>query len=431
MKKKNWIVLLAMLCCLTACGAETNTKETQPQTPTVSLPETQSGETQLVEETTPETETRPVEETAPEAETQPAEDTSETEESLVELKEYMGYVYWEENGTVTIEGYTGDDSALDIPAEIEGKPVVEIGMNAFIENTNLVSVTIPDSVTILNVGCFGYCTNLKNVTLGNQVLEISGHAFCDTAIEQITLPDSVACIGDNAFSGTKISEISIPPAVDSLSLRCLAETNLEHITVPGNVKTICRIAFKGNQFLKTVLIEEGVEKIDEEFLNGCNSLKSIAIPASVTDLSEKALDGCTPGTGKLKIYVVAGSVAESIINENYADKEYFEIITLENMDNIETIMEADKEATDNEAEVTQRYYVKLISAENDKVMAIKLYRDYTGEGLKESKEKVDSAPCILIETASEETAKELLEQLQQYDVIVDPDIYTPTINGAE
>lgn len=406
MKKRNGIILLALLCCLTACGAETNTKETQPETATVSVPET-----------------------IPDTEIQSRE-TEETE-NTGEVPESMGYTYREENGEITITGYTGDDSILEIPSQIDGKPVTEIGMHAFLENTNLVSVTIPDSVTILNIACFGYCTNLANVTLGTQVQEISGHAFCETAIEQIILPESVVYIGDNAFSGAPISEITIPPAVSSLAIRCFAETNLEHVIVPGNVKTMCESVFRENRALKTVLIAEGVEKIDKEIFIGCNSLKSISIPASVTDLSEYVLDGCMPETGKLKIYVVTGSVAESVLNENYADKEHIEIIALENMDNIESIMAADIEVAGNATEVTQRYYVKLISAENDKVMAIKLYRDYTGEGLSESKDKIDSAPCILFETASEETAKELLKQLQQYDVVVDPDIYSETISGVE
>jgi len=339
-------------------------------------------------------------------------------------------LYKEDNGELRITGYTGSESVLEIPAEIDGKPVTVIGMHSLDQNTNLVSVTIPDSVKVLDILCFSDCTNLKDVTLGSQVVEIQSSAFARTAIEQITIPDTVEVIGNNAFDGSQLKEITIPSAISALYLRCFAETNLEHVVIPANVKTIYPYAFKGNKLLQTVLIEEGVEKLDNEIFSECSAMKSIAFPASVTEMSEDVLLGCIPNTGKLKIYVVSGSVAESVINESYGDKEYYEIISLENMYNIETIMDADRQ----EAETTvpgQMYYVKLISAADDKVMAIKVYREFTGEGLKETKDKIDAAPCILLETASEETAKALLEELQQLNVVVDPDIYTETINGAE
>ena len=313
------------------------------------------------------------------------ETTPETEEPFAEKKEYMGYTYWEDNGEIRITGYTGSETALEIPAEIDKNPVTVIEMGAFEGNTNLISVTLPDSLEVID---------------------------------------------NNAFWGVPITEINIPAGVTALSMGCFAETNLEHLTVPGSVKYISANALQKNEFLKTVLIEEGTERIEARIFSGCNYLKSIAIPASVTELSEDVLDSCMPNDGKLKIYVVAGSVAESVLNENYADVDCFEVVPLENMDGIEAIMEADRQEV--EAAVSgQTYYVKLISAADDKVMAIKVYREFTGEGLRETKDKIDAAPCILMETASEETAKAFLEELQQLNVVVDPDIYTATINGAE
>lgn len=46
------------------------------------------------------------------------------------------------------------------------------------------------------------------------------------------------------------------------------------------------------------------------------------------------------------------------------------------------------------------YCLELTTIGNDAVSVIKTYRDITGLGLKEAKDKVDVAPCVLLETAS-------------------------------
>jgi hypothetical protein len=67
--------------------------------------------------------------------------------------------YTTDNGAITITGYTGPGGAVTIPATINGLPVTGIGDYAFIYNTSLTSITIPDSVTSIGVQAFYYCTD--------------------------------------------------------------------------------------------------------------------------------------------------------------------------------------------------------------------------------------------------------------------------------
>lgn len=46
------------------------------------------------------------------------------------------------------------------------------------------------------------------------------------------------------------------------------------------------------------------------------------------------------------------------------------------------------------------YCLEMMAIGNDALSVIKTYRDITGLGLKEAKDKVDSAPCVLLETTS-------------------------------
>ncbi len=51
------------------------------------------------------------------------------------------------------------------------------------------------------------------------------------------------------------------------------------------------------------------------------------------------------------------------------------------------------------------YKIELTTIGNDAGSVIKTYRDMTGLGIKEAKDKVDAAPCVLLETTSMEEAE--------------------------
>ncbi len=68
--------------------------------------------------------------------------------------------------------------------------------------TSLETITLPDSLRIIEGFAFEDCTSLKTVNLGAYLEEIGIEAFKNcTVLESITFPDSLKMIGDNAFSG--------------------------------------------------------------------------------------------------------------------------------------------------------------------------------------------------------------------------------------
>jgi hypothetical protein len=81
--------------------------------------------------------------------------------------------YETNNGAITITGYTGPSGAVTIPDTINGLPVTSIGDYAFIDDTGLTSVTIPDTVTNIGDYAFFDCTSLTSVTIGRSVTNIS------------------------------------------------------------------------------------------------------------------------------------------------------------------------------------------------------------------------------------------------------------------
>ena len=100
----------------------------------------------------------------------------------------------EENG-IKIRSYTGSDTVVVIPAEIEGKPVTALYNYVFGNNSPVRAVLIPESVkeieevfinneTVELVICegvtrtlgltFGFCSNLQQVIFGKDLQELGG-----------------------------------------------------------------------------------------------------------------------------------------------------------------------------------------------------------------------------------------------------------------
>ena len=66
-----------------------------------------------------------------------------------------------------------------------------------------------------------------------------------------------------------------------------------------------------------------------------------------------------------------------------------------------------------EAEEKTEFDVELTEIGPNKVKVIKIVRDYTGLGLKEAKELVDSAPSIIKEAISKAEADDLIAKLAE------------------
>ena len=90
-----------------------------------------------------------------------------------------GLVTAKDNGNITITGYKGTATDVVIPAQINGKPVVAIGEEAFADN-DLTSVTIPNSVTSIGERAF-YDNQLTSITIEANV-SLGWYSF-DNAFE--------------------------------------------------------------------------------------------------------------------------------------------------------------------------------------------------------------------------------------------------------
>ena len=78
------------------------------------------------------------------------------------------------------------------------KPIVCIGRSTFRNKSTLLSITIPDSVTVIGYGAFEHCTGLTSVTIPDSVTGIGEHAFYNTPFYN-NQPDGVVYLGKTLY----------------------------------------------------------------------------------------------------------------------------------------------------------------------------------------------------------------------------------------
>jgi hypothetical protein len=204
------------------------------------------------------------------------------------------FTFTTNNETILITGYTGLGGNVTIPDATNGYPVTGIGDWAFLFNTNLANVTIPNSVTNIGDYAFYFCASLTNVTIPTSVTRIANGTFCDcTGLLSVTIPSSVTNIGDDAFAWCySLTNVTIPNSVTSIGNEAFDSCNsLPSVTVPNSVTSIGAYALAWCYSMTNVTLGNSVTNIGNDAFAGC-ALTNVIIPSSVTRIGDSAFHNC-------------------------------------------------------------------------------------------------------------------------------------------
>ena len=121
-----------------------------------------------------------------------------------------------ENGGYMIYDYLLNEDAVEIPAEINGKPVTSIDQYSFYQKT-MTSVTIPDTVKKIGKSAFYECKNLKNVHIPDSVTDLEPYSFGDCyALASFNIPKGITEIPAYAFEWANITSLDIPDNITKI-----------------------------------------------------------------------------------------------------------------------------------------------------------------------------------------------------------------------
>ena len=199
----------------------------------------------------------------------------------------------------------------------------------FSGNNNIITITLPNSVTSIGVSAFSGCRNLISITIPNSVTSIGNRAFADcTNLTSITIPNSVTSIGESAFDGCKnLASIIIPNSVTSIEVSAFRGTKWLD-SQPSGVVYAGRVAYKYNGEMPSgtrIILKDGTIAIASFAFCYCRDLTSITIPNSVTSIGESAFSGCK----SLTSITIPNSVT-SIGKDAFADCSNLTSITIPN-----------------------------------------------------------------------------------------------------
>jgi|GEM_PF-6502360 len=149
------------------------------------------------------------------------------------------------DGTIRLDKYTGVATNVKIPETYDGYKVTWIIDGAFASNKTIESVHIPKNITFIAEAVFADCDNLTEISADNSVYASTGTI--------LYRKDNNRIIGYACGSKTSV------------------------LTIPSNTRTIAPCSFKGADYLKTVITNNGLKEIGYDAFMDCKSLEEIYV----------------------------------------------------------------------------------------------------------------------------------------------------------
>ena len=277
-----------------------------------------------------------------------------------------------EDNTITIKGYTGKESNIEIPKEFMGHEVSSIGDYAFYAN-KLLEITMYENIKSIGNDIVRGSVIIKGekdskaeeyakqkdyifLEIGKDIVENrnwsynlvnrklilkNNNAFYEDKykwstlkeyINEVEMLNEVTEIPDEAFSDMeRIKKVYLSDNVTKIGNKAFTNCyQLQRISLSDNIEYIGDYAFSNCIMLDDIHLSNKLTTINEGMLLGSYRIKEIVIPDGVTKISQYAFMYC----GSLKKVVIPDSVNE--IGES-AFQECMELTEINIPNNIKKI----------------------------------------------------------------------------------------------
>ena len=200
----------------------------------------------------------------------------------------MGQCYITRRGTKT----SGTVEQLGVyPTGNDGRPagnvtvldnVVQLSNHLFIGNSNVLTISLPESLRGLDSSCFQNCTGLQNIAIPDKITEISQRCFdgC-SSLSKVILPKNLTTINDYAFQNCGgLYDLIIPDNITALCVKPYAFSGcsgLDNNTIT-KLATLASGIIYANAFANLTGITEVTTNVAyDRYFSGCTNLEKVTI----------------------------------------------------------------------------------------------------------------------------------------------------------
>ena len=197
------------------------------------------------------------------------------------------------NGVLTgVSGLSGSDITVEIPSEVNGITVTEIGKDVFKDNKNVGRLIIPDSVTKLGYRMCSGCTALSEVRLPAGLTVIPDEAFdgC-SSLRTVNFPDTLKEIRSDAFCGTDLTEFIAPDSLTDVWAYAFKDCAALSAVELKNVRSVGDGAFGNCTALRSIRLSDKMTELSDHIFDGCSSLADIDMPDNPIAVSFSVFNG--------------------------------------------------------------------------------------------------------------------------------------------
>ena len=198
-----------------------------------------------------------------------------------------GLTYDTTGDTAVVTGYEGSDTEIYIPSYYDGKRVIEIGANAFKES-NLTAVTIAEGVEKVGEYAFSSCNALVSVTIPATLtdLEMSSFAYSRAILEIHYGGEPEGWLGmANLYGIMNDRAIGRVLYIDG-------ELMEGALSIPSGIKNIPSYAFYMHNGLTMLTMSEGMLTIGDEAFRYCNDMAEVFFASTVKSIGAGAFYSC-------------------------------------------------------------------------------------------------------------------------------------------
>jgi len=222
------------------------------------------------------------------------------EDNLISSGDYQYSL--DDDGFACLKLYTGSETDVVIPDEIDGKTVAYLSET--FHDTDVVSVTLNNSIEDIDENTFINCYSLQEIKVPdeNKFFESEDGVLFEEDMKTLlcypsaktgdsyTIPDGVTDIGIAAFYDTSLKSIKFPSSLEYIDRHGVSyNENFTEADLSGTILVgVGEMSFAGNTSLNSVKFPDTLYEIDGGAFAQCTALESVELPENLGIIGQNA-----------------------------------------------------------------------------------------------------------------------------------------------